>query len=134
VQPVAPIAGWAALLLPSLHCATAKVYETYRRTPRVACGDESGRPPVTDIAHLLSQGDEIMRYVENDLEIAARRAYPELGRWIDAARCACGEPVCMTGSGAACFWLSRSAKDAARVASAISQGTGERAVVARLRT
>ena len=99
VEPVFVPSFAAVLLTPPLHCATAKVYQTY---------DALGAGPLEPFDPACLRDITPCRWrplLRNDLFAAACRECPDVRRWHDRFSDACGGKALMTGSGSAMFVL-----------------------------
>jgi 4-diphosphocytidyl-2C-methyl-D-erythritol kinase len=130
VETVAPaLALWAALILPDLQCPTAAIYAAWDRLPPAP-----PRPAPRDVLAARGSASELMERLFNDLEPAAFNVAPALRELAARASEAGGQPVRVTGSGAALFRLFDDAEAAARFALAVATALDTRVDVVALRT
>lgn len=92
--------AWVGLVLPALACPTPTVYAEFDRRPAPAA-----RPTLDEVCAALDAPDRLMGLLFNDLEAAAGRVVPELGRLLERVVTEVGGPVCLTGSGSAFYRL-----------------------------
>jgi 4-diphosphocytidyl-2-C-methyl-D-erythritol kinase len=123
-----PPALWAALVLPTIHCSTAAVYEAWDQAPQ-----HWPRPSLSAVLAARGSASELMEALFNDLEWAAFHAVPELAELAQRVASAAGQAVRLTGSGAAMFRLFDDARSAARFALTVGTGLGVRVDVVALR-
>lgn len=105
---------WAAVVLPPLHCATPAVYAAWDRLT-----EHPTRPALGDVRARLGAPAALMEMLFNDLEEAAFAVNPSLRELAARATNAAGQPVRLTGSGAALFSLFAERFAAQRCAAAI---------------
>lgn len=101
-----------AVVVPDFGLSTAEVYDKWDELE----GPE-GEPIVDEDLPPSLRGDMPMR---NDLLPAALALEPRLGDFMADMRSAWGAPVCLTGSGSACFGYFASLEEASDAATAVS--------------
>lgn len=140
VQPLTlQVQGYAILLLSDIHCSTADVYRRFDERPAPTTAGRLGRggyPPErlspVYFATALRSATDLLNAAYNDLEPAAIRVAPDLGRLLAKAAARSPSAVRMTGSGSALYTLAESAS-AARAVAAAWRDLPARAAIARLR-
>ena len=125
----APPPLWVALVLPEVHCSTPAVYAAWDRLPR-----PTPRASARELLAVRRAAEELMPCLFNDLEPATFAVAPALADLAARAADAGGQPVRMTGSGAALFRLFDDAQTAARFALDVGTALGVRVDVVALRT
>lgn len=117
VEPLRqPYDFWAAVVLPRLHCATPAVYAAWDRLT-----EHPTRPELSAVLAQLASPPALMAVLFNDLEEAAFAVNPSLRELAARATNAAGQPVRLTGSGAALFSLFAEQFAAERCAAAIAR-------------
>jgi len=112
VGPSLPIgAGWAVIARPESGLSTPAVYRECRP-------DGARRGSAAAVATALAEGRwrSAVAGLGNDLEPAAMRLSPDVGRLLAALRAAGAVRPLLTGSGSACFALTRGQFEARRIA------------------
>lgn len=123
--PVA-LRAWVGLVLPPLTCPTAAVYAEFDRLPA-----PPAHPTPDEVRAALDAPDRLMGLLFNDLEAAATRVVPELGRLMERVEAAIGGPLRLTGSGSAFYRLFARRAAAEQWAEDVRQDLGMRVVVAQ---
>lgn len=122
------LAGWAVLVFPGIHCATAAVYAAWDRI-----AEHAARPTLACVLHALQRSPAgAMDLLFNDLEAAAHVVSPELARFAARLRARSIAPFRMTGSGSTYFTLADDEPRAQRIAGDVSAALGVRTAVAAL--
>jgi len=117
----------AVLHMPEFACSTADVYRAFDALPG------AGRPmaPRAEMDLADSPPSAWRGSLRNDLARAAKVVSPELARRMTRLGDACGEPVCLTGSGSAMFILTDTVADARAVADRLPPDLPGRTVIVR---
>ncbi|HEX9762547.1 MAG TPA: 4-(cytidine 5'-diphospho)-2-C-methyl-D-erythritol kinase [Acidimicrobiia bacterium] len=113
ITPVEPLSGFSVVIVvPRFGLSTAEVYRRW---------DELGGPTGEAVADQESppalRGGMPLR---NDLLPAALSLEPILGDFMADVRAAWGTPVCLTGSGSACFGYFATVEEAAHAAESVA--------------
>ncbi len=125
----ATLRAWVGLVLPALGCPTPTVYAEFDRRPAPPL-----RPTLDEVCAALDAPDRLMGLLFNDLEAAAARVVPELGRLMKRAAAEVGGPVCLTGSGSAFYRLFARRAAAEQWAEDVRRKLGIRVVVVQTLT
>jgi 4-diphosphocytidyl-2-C-methyl-D-erythritol kinase len=119
--------AWAALVLPPMTCATARVYAAWD-----GMREQTPRPRLTDVLVSLELVDGVMTRLFNDLEAPAYKLEPDLGQLARLVSTIDNVPVRMTGSGSTLFRLFSKRFEAERFAAAVTRAAGVPTAVARV--
>ncbi|MEX0864524.1 MAG: 4-(cytidine 5'-diphospho)-2-C-methyl-D-erythritol kinase [Acidimicrobiia bacterium] len=113
ITPVAPLSGFSvAIVVPGFGLSTAEVYRRW---------DELGGPTGEAVAD--QESPPVLRGgmpLRNDLLPAALSHEPLLGDFMADVRAAWGAPVCLTGSGSACFGYFATFEEASDAAESVA--------------
>ncbi|MEW6199844.1 MAG: 4-(cytidine 5'-diphospho)-2-C-methyl-D-erythritol kinase [Planctomycetota bacterium] len=118
--------AWVGLVLPAIACPTPAVYAEFDRLPA-----PPARPTLDEVRAALDAPDRLMGLLFNDLEAAAARAVPELGRLMERVATEVGGPVRLTGSGSAFYRLFAQRAATEQWAEDVRRKLGIRGVVAQ---
>ncbi len=117
----------AVVMLPPLACRTAEVYAAFDALP-----PPPARPPAAEILGQAGDAAALLTACYNDLEPAAMRVCPQLGRLRARAEDLLGQPVRLSGSGSALFTLAATREQAVAAAARVGKDIGLRVRVCRL--
>ncbi len=130
-------AWWVSVVTPDVFVSTPAVYAALGLAPGARVMED--RDPWLDPfgARELAESlfnlpvDAARERLANDLEPAARRAYPALDEWFDVARTSGAPPMTLAGSGASLFGIHGCREDAEQAVAAVVAAAAERGRVAR---
>lgn len=109
------IKGWAAVIMPEIHCATADIYRAWDRLPEYPT-----RPLLETILGIRGSNNRFMGWLYNDLEEAAFQVNSDLRDLSRQIPLCAGYEARLTGSGSAFYRLFDDVRTAAQFATSVS--------------